>query len=68
MVYRRKSPRCPVILLEALNKLSREILKSPEDYSLRIVLSAAEYMAENTSINLPPMLGEEEDLGLQVHL
>jgi hypothetical protein len=50
-----------------LYELACEILKSPKDYSLRIVLSAAEYLADNTSISLPPMLREEEDLGLQVH-
>lgn len=50
-----------------LYELAYEILKSPKDYSLQIVLSASEYLAENTSINLPPMLREEEALGLQVH-
>ena len=52
---------------ELLCKLALEILKSPRDYALRIVLAAAEYLAENTTINLPPMLREEEALGLQVH-
>jgi hypothetical protein len=47
--------------------LAREVVRSPKDYSVWTVSSAAEYLAENTSINLPPILREEEDLGLQVH-
>jgi hypothetical protein len=50
-----------------LCELARGVLKSPKDYSRHIVLSAAEYLAENTPINLPPMLGEEEDLELRIH-
>jgi hypothetical protein len=49
-----------------LDEAALEIMKSPHVFGSRIVFAAANYVADHAPINFPPLLEEEDDLGLHV--
>ncbi|MEG3838854.1 NACHT domain-containing protein [Microcoleus sp. herbarium14] len=52
---------------EIIKKVAQSILAKPEMYSLKIVCTAAGYLAEHEPISLPALLSQEKELGLQVN-
>jgi len=52
---------------EIIKKVAQSILAKPENYSLKIVCTAAGYLAEHEPISLPALLSQEKELGLQVN-
>jgi hypothetical protein len=52
---------------EIIKGVAKSILAKPESYSLKIVCTAARYLAEHELISLPALLLQEKKLGLQVN-
>jgi len=52
---------------EIIKEVAQSILAKPESYSLKIVCTAASYLAEQEPISLPALLSQEKELGLQVN-
>jgi hypothetical protein len=52
--------------IELITEIAKEILKDPYGYAFRLVCKAADYLAEQSPINRPPLLNEEDALGIKI--
>jgi hypothetical protein len=50
--------------LEILLAVARQIVFEPDRYSFKVTTSASDYLAERLSVSVPPLLLEEQTLGI----
>lgn len=50
--------------IKTVKQVARDVLGTPDKYSFHTVCQAADFLAEHQQVDLPPLLHEEENLGI----